>query len=281
MAQIARVRGIPCILFSGTLLLSRDPSNTYDIGDRVIVIGEYLRERLVEEGLVESRRLFVMGDPRSNAARLVPPTQLRTEVRRDFGLLPDRPLLVLVSKYASLLFSVAEKEAFYRTVAGAVELLGASNVVVKVHPNEDEALVRRQAREWGWPGTVFTKTYDIHRLFAAADAAIMVTSMAGIEAMALGCPVVAVQTPGKDFEGQGIPAYVSEGVVERVDTGDAAGLAKTLRRLLDDPLARAGLVERARTFAARYVHPVDGALADRLLAVVREIRGEASGRRSP
>lgn len=281
LAQVAQARGIPCIFFSGSLLLSRDLSNLFDIGDRIMVIGEYLRERLVEEGLVDSRRVSVVGDPRSNAARLVPPAQLRTEVMRDFGLAPDRPLLVLVSKYASLLFSVAEKEAFYRTVAGGLALFGAPNVVVKIHPNEDEVLLRRQAREWGWPGTVFTQTYDIHRLFGAADGAIMVTSMAGIEAMALGCPVVAVHTPGKDFEGQGTPPYVSEGVVERVDMGDERGLAAALRRVVDDPDARAALIERARKFAARYVHPVDGALADRMLAVISEIRDEAAGRRSP
>lgn len=281
LARAAGARGIPCILFSGALLYSRDPSHLFDIGDRIVVIGDHLRGRLIEEGLVDPRRISAVGDPRSNAARLVPPAQLRTEVVRDFGLAPDRPLLVLVSKYASLLFSATEKEAFYRTVTGAAAVLGGPNIVVKVHPNEDEALLRRQARDWGWPGTVFTKTYDIHRLFGAADAAIMVTSMAGIEAMALGCPVVAVQTPGKDFEGQGMPPYISEGVVERVDMGDAPGLAAAVAHLLSDAEARAALVERARKFAARYVHPVDGALAERLLAVITEIRSEAGARRSP
>lgn len=281
LARAARTRRIPCILFPGTLLYSRDPSNRFDLGDRLVVIGEYLREKLVEAHVIEPRRISVVGDPRSNAARLVAPDRLRAEVVRDFELAQERPLFVMVSKYASLLFSTAEKEAFYRTVAGALDLLDAPNVIVKVHPNEDEALLRRQAREWGWPGTMFTKTYDIHRLLAVADVAIMVTSMAGIEAMALGCPVVAVQTPGKDFEGQGMPAYVSEGVVERVDMGDARGLAAALRRVVDDQDARAALIERARKFAARYVHPVDGALADRLLAVIGEIRDEAAGRRSP
>lgn len=281
VAQVARARGIPCVLFSGVLLFSRDSSHLFDIGDRLVVIGDYLRDRLIEAGLVDPRRISAVGDPRSNAARLVPPAQLRTDVVRDFELAPDRPLLVLVSKYLSLAFSATEKEAFYRTVAGAAALLGGPNIVVKVHPNEDEALLRRQARDWGWPGTVFTKTYDIHRLFGAADAAIMVTSMAGIEAMALGCPVVAVQTPGKDFEGQGMPPYISEGVVERVDMGDAPGLAAAVARLLSDAEARAALVERARKFAARYIHPVDGALAERLLAVITEIRSEAGARRSP
>jgi len=101
----------------------------------------------------------------------------------------------------------------------------------------------------------------------------MVTSMAGIEAMALGCPVVAVQAPGKDFEGPGMPPYVSAGAVERVDAGDVEALARTLRRLLDDPAARAKLAERGRAFAASYVHPVDGALGERLEALVTELAG--------
>ena len=281
LALAARVRGIPFVLFPGTLLFSRDPSNRFDLGDRVLVIGEYLRARMASAGLVEPRRIAVVGDPRSDAARRVEPARLRDEIVRQFGLPSDRPLLVLVSKYVSLLFSASEKEAFYRTVAGALEHLPPMNVLVKIHPNEDEALVRRQAREWRWPGSVFTKTYDIHRLFAAADATIMVTSMAGIEAMALGCPVVAVQTPGKDFEGVEMPPYVSENVVERIDMGDAPGLAKALRRLLEDTDARTALVEQARKFAARYVYPADGALASRLLATIGEIRAETAGRRAP
>jgi glycosyltransferase involved in cell wall biosynthesis len=281
MAQVARARRLPCLLFSGTLVLGRDPSHRFDVGDRVVVIGNYLRERLVAEKLVDAARISVVGDPRSNAARLVAPARLREEVVADFGLAPGRPLLVMVSKYVSLLFSAEEKERFYRTVAGAVALLEAPNVIVKIHPNEDLALVREQAREWGWSAAVLTKEYDIHRLFGAADVAIMVTSMAGIEAMALGCPVVAVHTPGKDFEGQGTPPYVSAGVVRRVELGDPARLAAAVRGLLEDGKARADLVERARRFAARYVHPVDGALAARLLAVVDDIRSAAGARPAP
>src|SRR3989441_2441156 len=36
--------------------------------------------------------------------------------------------------------------------------------------------LRRQISEWGWPDARLTKEYDIHRLFGAADAAVMVTS---------------------------------------------------------------------------------------------------------
>jgi hypothetical protein len=60
--------------------------------------------------------------------------------------------------------------------------------------------------------------------------------------------------------------------------GDPAALAATLRTLLDDEAARAALVERGRQFAARYVHPVDGALAQRLWRTVGEIRAEIEAR---
>jgi len=53
--------------------------------------------------------------------------------------------------------------------------------------------------------------------------------------MALGCPVVAVQTAGKDFEGDYMPPYVSAGAVRRVDLGKAAALADTLRVLIWNP----------------------------------------------
>jgi glycosyltransferase involved in cell wall biosynthesis len=219
----------------------------------------------------------VVGDPRSNAARLVPTGRLREEVRHDFSLAPGRPLVVFVSKYVSLLFSAQEREAFYRTMVAAARQLGDVDFIVKVHPNEDLERLREQVGEWGWPEALLTKHYDIHRLFVAADAAVMVTSMAGLEAMALGCPVVAVQTAGKDFEGEYMPPYVSAGVVRRVDLGKATALADTLRVLLWNPAERADMIERGRAFSARYVHPVDGRLGERVLALAGEISAARSG----
>lgn len=279
LALAARARGIPCLLFSGTLVMGRDRAELFDIGDRMLVIGEHLKERLVAEQGVAAPLISVVGDPRSNAARLAPPAELRREVFAEFGLAAGRPLLVFLSKYVSLLFSAQEKEAFYRTMIGALPRLDRPHVVVKVHPNEDLDLLREQARQWGWPDAILTKEHDIHRLLGAAHAAVMVTSMAGLEAMALDCPVVAVQAAGKDYEGEYMPPYVSEGVVERVDMGDSAALAATLGRLLADTDHRQALIERGRKFATRYVHPVDGALGERLLGVVDEVRREmASGR---
>jgi len=280
LALAARAAGVPCLLFSGALVMGRERSRLFDVGDRMLVIGEHLKERLVAEQGVAASLISVVGDPRSNAARLVPPTELRRQVFADFGLAPAKPLLVFLSKYVSLLFSPQEKEAYYRTMIGALPALGHPNVVVKVHPNENLSLLSEQVRRWGWPEAILTKEYDIHRLLAAADAAVMVTSMAGLEAMALDCPVVSVQATGKDYEGEFMPPYVSEGVVERVDMEDSAALAAALKRLTGDPDRRQALVERGRKFAARYVHPVDGGLGERLLAVVNEVRGELAGGRT-
>jgi len=277
MAFAARALDIPSLLYSGTLVLSRDRTNAFDIGDRLAVIGEHLRESLIREEDIEPERVSVVGDPRSNAARLVPPARLRAEVRRDFGFQPDRGLVVLVSKYVSLLFSPEEREALFKTMHAAARQLDGADVVVKVHPNEDIARLREQVREWGWSEAILTKEYDIHRLFGAADAAVMVTSMAGLEAMALGCPVVAVQTAGKDFEGEYMPPYVSQGSIPRVDLGDPGGLAAVLRRLLEDSPEREAVVERGRAFSASYIHPVDGRLAERLLALTDEIRAARFG----
>jgi glycosyltransferase involved in cell wall biosynthesis len=106
----------------------------------------------------------------------------------------------------------------------------------------------------------------------------MVTSMAGVEAMAMDCPVVAVQTRGKDFEGGYMPAYVSEGAVARVDIGDAEGLAAALAGLVSDGPTRDALVARGRAFAARYLHLVDGRLTERLVDVVAEVEAELAAR---
>lgn len=273
LARAARARGIPTLLYWGGAILGRDRTGLFDVADRLLVFGEHIQTALTRQG-IEPTRVVVIGDPRADAVRRTAREAVRARVFADFGLASDRPLLVLVSKYESFLFSASEKEALYLTVRDATRALGAVNVVIKAHPNENLAILREKLAGSGWSDVRLEQDYDIHRLFGAADVALMVTSMAGIEAMALGCPVVAVQTPGKDFEGQGMPPYVSAGAVERVDAGDVEGLTGTLRRLLTDPAARSALAERGRAFAARYVHPVDGALAERLDALVVDLGRE-------
>jgi hypothetical protein len=276
----ARARGVPALVFSNAFVMVREREDIFNLGDRLLVIGEHVKQRLCAEQGLPPARITVIGDPRSNAARLLPRAALRAETLAAFGLADDRPLVTVVSKYVSLLFSIEEKAAFYRAVFGARRRLGDPHVIVKVHPNEDLGRLREQVREWGCPEARLTQDHDIHRLFAASDAAVMVTSMAGLEAMAMGCPVVAVQTAGKDFEGGGMPSYVGAGVVERVDLAldapetTAVSLAAALRRLLADPAARAERVARGRAFAAPHLHPVDGRLGARLLDVIAEVRGE-------
>jgi glycosyltransferase involved in cell wall biosynthesis len=277
LALAAREKGIPVLMMSGTLLRGLDDYEFLDVANRLLVIGDHLREEIISEQGVTADRISVVGDPRSHAARLIPPAALRMEVARHFDLDADRPIVVFLSKYVSRFFSDREKEAFYRTFIAAAKEENGLQAIVKVHPNEDLTVLKRQLKEWGWRGAVLTKDYDIHRLLGTADAAVMVTSMAGIEAMALGCPVVAVQAAGKSYEGHTMPHYVSEGVVERVDMGDARTLAATLARLTSDADYREALIERGRKFAAQYIHPVDGALAERLFAVIAEVRRELAG----
>jgi hypothetical protein len=97
--------------------------------------------------------------------------------------------------------------------------------------------------------------------------------------MVLGCPVVAMQTPGKDFEGGAMPPYVSAGVVEHVAIDAPEALAAVLTRLAPGSASREALVARARAFAAPYLHPADGHFGDRLMGVLEEIRrcGTAAG----
>ena len=273
LAFAAEQRHIPRVLFSGALMLGRDQYPFFDVADRMLVIGDHLKGQLMDAEEIKPERISVVGDPRSNAARLVPRALLRRAVAQTFGLDPARPVVVFASKYVSFLFSAEEKEAYYRTVIDGLRQSGSgAQVILKVHPNENIALVHEQARQWGWPDVPVTQEYDIHRLFAAADAAVMVTSMAGVEAMALGCPVIAVQMAGKDYDGGFMFPYVRERVVERVDIGDASGFARALDRVLLDERACEELVKRGFDFAERYIHPVDGALASRFLAVVEEIR---------
>lgn len=277
MALAARGLDVPTLFLPRATVLSRDRLNPYDIGDRILVFGSNLRDALVRGGM-DPARLRVLGDPRPAMALAEGRARLRARLCADLGLPRERGVVVVLSRYVSPVFSLHEKEQFLRTVFQALKAHPDVSLVIKAHPNESLAVLKDQLEAWRLNGATVTQSYDLYRLLAAADAAIMVTSMAGLEAMAVGCPVLAVQTTGKDFEGTYWIPYVGEGAAVRIAMGDAAGLARALERVVTDPASRAAQVAAGHRFASRYLHPIEDWYVETLLEIVDEIRGARQGR---
>jgi glycosyltransferase involved in cell wall biosynthesis len=274
----AIVAGAQAIVMEDQISVSQD---VYSVPPPVV-----LAYRLLEPLLARHTSLFLgpslMVQQASAAAkrwpiercRLVPnpvdcrrfaPAPDRALARAALGL-PERPTIATFGRF------VAQKRiGDVVEVARLVCASGASAQFVIAGSGPLEPELRRQIAQAGLEGSVFLLGHrqDTERILAASDCYLSasggeVFSVAILEAMAAGCPVVAT-TAGGTAE-QVTPGRT--GYLARV--GDVAGLAAAVTRLLNDEGARKHMGAAARREALeRYDTP---RVAARLAAIYGEIQ---------
>jgi glycosyltransferase involved in cell wall biosynthesis len=205
-----------------------------------------------------------------SAPPLQPPVRSRAEVRAEFGLDGDRPLVVAVGRlhpqkgYDVLLEAVARTAGQERLPALPLVAIAGDG------PLHDElaATIRDQAL----PVRLLGRRTDVGDLLAAADVCVLPSrwearSLTAQEALRSGTPLVATRTGG-------LPELLGD-AAELVPVGDAAALADAVVDLLTDPGRRARLADAGRARAASW--PDEAATARQLVALYRELLGPPDG----
>ncbi len=231
--------------------------------DLVIAPSEVIRARLRVLGVTARIEVLPTGG--------IDPGQLDrldgTEVRARYGIPPQAPLLVSVSRLAP------EKsvDLVLRAFQQVAEPCGAYLLIVGDGPSAGD--LRRLAGDLGITGRVrFTGALPhaaALEAMVAGDLFVFAsqTETQGVvlvEAMAAGLPVVAVARAGaaevvRDGEGGMLVEPAPE------------ALAAVVRRLLAEPARRAAMSRRAREIAAGYAVPT---LARRLAALYQSARAQ-------
>ncbi len=195
----------------------------------------------------------------------------RANVRAQYGLKPDRPLLLAVGMMRD-----GDKLASYRVLGEALAPLENRDWQLLVvgdgpaRPDVERALERLSADRVRYAGVV--SPTELPRLYTAADLLVWPAvneafGVALLEAQATGLPVVAGRTGG-------VPDIVRDG-----ETGlltpprDAGAFATAVGALLDDKPRRHAMAARARAIAADE-HDLAAAAAalDRIFSAARKAR---------
>ena len=209
--------------------------------DRIVGVGRAVRQALIQNEGISPHRVSVVYNG-IDLQRYGSANQERAAVRKEMGLEPDDFVILQVARMDYL----KDHATAIRTIARLASpcprvkllLAGEGPELEKVQGQVDNLNVSSQVKFLGL-------RKDVPRLLAAADLFLLTSISEGIpltviEAMAAGLPVVATRVGG-------MGELVQEGTTGMLaSSGDDAGLADHVLKLIADPARRSRMGEQGR-----------------------------------
>lgn len=216
--------------------------------DHVVVGGEAVKAIMTGLGVPE-RSIHILGVPRYDTLTSGP-RRARVDVCADLRLDPGKPVIVMATDHS---VDPSEKMSEVRAMMRAAAQISGAQLVFKLHPYEQDGLVEATVSACrAAEGVRVVQRYGILDLVEAADVVVTRHSSVGVEAMALGKPVLVLNLTGDRDATPYVAEKAALGVYREAD------LVGALRTLLGE---REGVAERGRAaadFVRRYLGAMDG-----------------------
>lgn len=193
----------------------------------------------------------------------------RNQLCKDLRLDPACPLLVLASQRPHPFSSTKtedEQQRLIAVVGGALEQLTEVQLVVKIHPFEDERPIHRQISELHPKGRIrVVKKTELFSLLASSDLVIVYNSTVGLTAMVLAKPVMVVNLTGYPDT---VP-YVSSGAAVGVYREEE--IAPAIEAALRGGERVQEMLQAQRKFVEDYAFKIDGKSKERVFQLLSEL----------
>lgn len=227
---------------------------------RTAVFGTAARDFLVARGGYDAESLVLTGSPKFDGLLAAAARWDRAALRQRLGLKEGERLVVLASRFRGIRSTHQAVGSAFAALVRAVEARPGTRLLVKPHPAEPAAPYEAVLREVGAGRVrVLPPASDLFELLCACDLLVTVESLAAVEALALGRPVLVLNMPTNLAEL--VEAGAALGVAEGQDPGPSLAAA------LQDEAVREGL----RAARDAYVTAVAGGLDGRATARIVEL----------
>jgi glycosyltransferase involved in cell wall biosynthesis len=277
---LARRTGAKCIMhFHWKYGSWMSPLSRFAVrqADAIITVSSWTG-RVIEQAGVSPQRIFPVLNG-IDVAAWDPATVDGDAVRRELGIRPQDPLVVMVAQLTAWKRQTAMVEAFRRVVTerpnARLLLVGAELNPGTVPGASYTDALRRLIADAGLERNVLLagRRRDVRQILAASDIFALPSvddpcALALIEAMAMAKPIVAVTAGGAPE----LVAHGRSGLLAAPD--DAAGLAAHILTLIDDPIRRRELGANGRRSVLEHLNAQR--MADEVEAVYRLTSGTAA-----
>ena len=269
-ALLAHRVGIPCLQIQFGACGPDATEWRFFVGDRLAVWSEQARDVMLSHG-VPAELITITGSPRHDVMAVVDP-EIVTCTRERLGVSPADTVILLASVFHLDAHSPGKAEGTIELVKRAIfdvaDFLGGVTLVVKPHPLESLADVRRLV---GARKNIVCADprEDIRDLIKACTAFVTLGSTSTFDALIAGKPVVSPLFEG--WPGPDLPFFAHSGatIVAR-SQAEIADVFQKIRAGSLSPFLSETEGDR-KLFLRRWVFEADGMAASRVAALGREV----------
>ena len=202
------------------------------------------------------KELLLIGQPRYDILADADKIYNKNEILEQIDLDPSKKLIIWTTQTHGL--PIDENEKNVSAVFNAVKLLKNVQLVIKLHPAEDQNAPRYKKDKSFNPVIVDGKA-DTYALLYACDLMITRHSTTAMEAVALNKPVIALNLSGEPDPVEYVKEGIALGVYKEED------LKTAIEKLLKDD---SELAKNRAKYIEKYLYKIDGKATERVINLI-------------
>lgn len=272
IVSVAKKHGIPTLVIQHGMT-ARDMGGLHvmpTIADKQAVWGKISKEWSITRG-VKPERLVITGNPRYDALAKKKMEFDTEKAILDLNIDPSKGIIMLATQpYVgfSAHNSPRMNELLLRGVLSAMKELPDKQLIIKLHPAENDSLTKAISEETGLT-PIITHQY-LNEIITISDLVMVFNSGVGLEAMILDKPVITINLTGQL---DAVP-YASSGAAIGVYRQE--DIAPAMRDALYNEEVRQRLAVNRKKFVYDYAYKQDDQASKRVAQLIKNLIKESS-----
>jgi len=233
---------------------------------KMAVFGDATKDLLVSEGVAPDR-IIVTGNPKFDKLFRARESGFKKKICEKWHIPVDHNIILLATQFnvEVKIWTLQQREKFVLAIASSVAKLPDTNLIIKVHPPQEDEKNYIEIAKGITPQPIVCKFDPIDELISSSEIIITTESTIGLEAMALGKPVIIVDL----FSGLGVSSfYDNSGAIHVTEEQE---MFPTIKNILYNQYQGSSLPESVRTFLYEQAYLQDGMASKRIAQIIKDL----------
>ena len=232
---------------------------------KMALFGEASKRMLISEGIAPER-IVVTGNPKFDEVYYSKDSDCKKKVCERWNIPTDKTIILLLTQYLVEVgrWTTEQRRKFVLAVANAAAVLPNTQLIIKLHPPHESEGDYQEIVKGSPHAPIICKYASLPELLNACSLAVTVESTAGLEAMAIGKPVVIVNL----FNESGPSLFNGSGALF-VDKEE--NILPAMQKALYDAQTREEMAKSMKDFVYQQAYLQDGQASKRIADLIIQL----------